>query len=63
MSHMDKIYGETRPGNFAFGLAGLAVGLLILDPGGWVDWTAAGVLAFGGSQLGRHWGWWRDLSR
>lgn len=59
---MVDIYGSAQPGNFFFGVVALAVGLLLLDPAGWADWTAAAVLAVGGAQVWRHWGWWRDLS-
>lgn len=60
---MVNIYGDTRPGIFFVGLVALGVGLLLQGPDGVADWTAAALLAVGGGQIGRHWGWWQDLSR
>lgn len=59
---MGKILGEASPGSFAFGLVALGVGILLIDPAGWADWTAVGLFVFGGGQLLGNWGWWRDLS-
>lgn len=59
---MGKIMGEAQPGSFVFGLVALGVGVLLLEPAGWAQWSGLGLAAVGGGLVMGHWGWWRDLS-